>query len=488
MDEKSSVQEPKSVEKELLLLDLRRIFWLAPLGLLLTFALLATMHFLKRDLTLEGFSLIDFKNPSFEQIWADAVNIVPEDFDPLTWLLTFLTFDVAIVVVIVMDGKSRIKGTIELFSSASIGTSIVILFLTGMLSPCLMDRNGTFIGLVSILFISVWACILANASKILTEEERITRVTEEQKKKLESDATALRERLSNGIDSRFGEKTNIKWFQRLKAPVLVVFVPYFLVLAAFFAAVPASVEKEVSVPLFIYFVRALGQVSIMQIVGFICQFLCCVLICSSAITAILVPMLLDIAVGTETQPFFRKVEQIAWLMLVSFYIPVVHLGVLCSLWSPWPKFLSTSGIVLTIALVVICLCSLFLISLPRFCTSKKNSLCYWINKLFDRYRHYSFHKSLRRITENLQRMEDFGSATPVFGLKRKEIQDEDLANAPALDVEQSLDERLAVLERQTAALLNATQRLELSTSRMKKKNSVRCLFSRFNSADRSSGV
>ena len=96
MDEKSSVQEPKSVEKELLLLDLRRIFWLAPLGLLLTFALLATMHFLKRDLTLEGFSLIDFKNPSFEQIWADAVNIVPEDFDPLTWLLTFLTFDVAI--------------------------------------------------------------------------------------------------------------------------------------------------------------------------------------------------------------------------------------------------------------------------------------------------------------------------------------------------------------------------------------------------------
>lgn len=488
MDEKSSVQEPKSVEKELLLLDLRRIFWLAPLGLLLTFALLATMHFLKRDLTLEGFSLIDFKNPSFEQIWADAVNIVPEDFDPLTWLLTFLTFDVAIVVVIVMDGKSRIKGTIELFSSASIGTSIVILFLTGMLSPCLMDRNGTFIGLVSILFISVWACILANASRILTEEERITRVTEEQKKKLESDATALRERLSNGIDSRFGEKTNIKWFQRLKAPVLVVFVPYFLVLAAFFAAVPASVEKEVSVPLFIYFVRALGQVSIMQIVGFICQFLCCVLICSSAITAILVPMLLDIAVGTETQPFFRKVEQIAWLMLVSFYIPVVHLGVLCSLWSPWPKFLSTSGIVLTIALVVICLCSLFLISLPRFCTSKKNSLCYWINKLFDRYRHCSFHKSLRRITENLQRMEDFGSATPVFGLKRKEIQDEDLANAPALDVEQSLDERLAVLERQTAALLNATQRLELSTSRMKKKNSVRCLFSRFNSADRSSGV
>ena len=78
--------------------------------------------------------MIDFKNPSFEQIWADAVNIVPEDFDPLTWLLTFLTFDVAIVVVIVMDGKSRIKGTIELFSSASIGTSIVILFLTGMLS------------------------------------------------------------------------------------------------------------------------------------------------------------------------------------------------------------------------------------------------------------------------------------------------------------------------------------------------------------------
>lgn len=488
MDEKSSVQEPESVEKELLLLDLRRIFWLAPLGLLLTFALLATMHFLKRDLTLEGSSLIDFKNSFFGQIWADAVNIVPEDSDPLTWLLTFLTFDVAIVVVIVMDGKSRIKGTIELFSSASIGTSIVILFLTGMLSPCLMDRNGTFIGLVSILFISVWACILANASRILTEEERITLVTEEQKKKLESDATALRERLSNGIDSRFGEKTNIKWFQRLKAPVLLVFVPYFLVLAAFFAAVPASVEKEVSVPLFIYFVRALGQVSIMQIVGFICQFLCCVLICSSAITAILVPMLLDVVVGTETQPFFRKVEQIVWLMIVSFYIPVVHLGVLCSLWSPWPKFLSASGIVLTIALVVICLCSLFLISLPWFCTSKKNSLYYWINKLFDRYRHYSFHKSLRRITENLQRMEDFGSATPVFGLKRKEIQDEDLANAPALDVEQSLDERLAVLERQTAALLNATQRLELSTSRMKKKNSVRCLFSRFNSADRSSGV
>ena len=259
MDEKSSVQEPESVEKKLLLLDLRRIIWLAPLGLLLTFALLATMHFSKRDLTLEGSSLIDFKNSFFGQIWADAVNIVPEDSDPLTWLLTFLTFDVAIVVVIVMDGKSRIKGTIELFSSASIGTSIVILFLTGMLSPCLMDRNGTFIGLVSILFISVWACILANASRILTEEERITLVTEEQKKKLESDATALRERLSNGIDSRFGEKTNIKWFQRLKAPVLLVFVPYFLVLAAFFAAVPASVEKEVSVPLFIYFVRALGD-------------------------------------------------------------------------------------------------------------------------------------------------------------------------------------------------------------------------------------
>ena len=89
---------------------------------------------------------------------------------------------------------------------------------------------------------------MANASRILTEEERITRVTEEQKKKLESDATALRERLSNGIDSRFGEKTNIKWFQRLKAPVLVVFVPYFLVLAAFFAAVPALSLIHISEP------------------------------------------------------------------------------------------------------------------------------------------------------------------------------------------------------------------------------------------------
>lgn len=51
-----------------------------------------------------------------KQVWADAADHVrPGCSDPLTCLLTFLTLNAAIVVVIVLEGKSRVKGTIELF-------------------------------------------------------------------------------------------------------------------------------------------------------------------------------------------------------------------------------------------------------------------------------------------------------------------------------------------------------------------------------------
>ena len=161
------------MEGKLLLLDLKKIIWVAPLSWLTMFISLACLLLSEHqsDWKWNISSVTKSIIPFLEQVWADAADHVrPGCSDPLTCLLTFLTLNAAIVVVIALEGKTRVKGTIELFSSVSIGTSVFILALTGILTPCLIEEYGPIFGPLFILFILVWSCILANASRIYSEE------------------------------------------------------------------------------------------------------------------------------------------------------------------------------------------------------------------------------------------------------------------------------------------------------------------------------
>lgn len=180
--EKDPILKLRRMEGKLLLLDLKKIIWVAPLSWLMMFISLASLLFSEHqsDWKWNISSVTKSIIPFAKQVWADAADHVrPGCSDPLTCLLTFLTLNAAIVVVIVLEGKSRVKGTIELFSSVSIGTSVFILALTGILTPCLIEEYGLILGLLFILFILVWSCILANASRIYSEEERIKRSEKE---------------------------------------------------------------------------------------------------------------------------------------------------------------------------------------------------------------------------------------------------------------------------------------------------------------------
>ena len=142
------------MEGKLLLLDLKKIIWVAPLSWLMMFISLASLLFSEHqsDWKWNISSVTKSIIPFAKQVWADAADHVrPGCSDPLTCLLTFLTLNAAIVVVIVLEGKSRVKGTIELFSSVSIGTSVFILALTGILTPCLIEEYGLILGLLFIL-------------------------------------------------------------------------------------------------------------------------------------------------------------------------------------------------------------------------------------------------------------------------------------------------------------------------------------------------
>ena len=185
--EKDPILKLRRMEGKLLLLDLKKIIWVAPLSWLMMFISLASLLFSEHqsDWKWNISSVTKSIIPFAKQVWADAADHVrPGCSDPLTCLLTFLTLNAAIVVVIVLEGKSRVKGTIELFSSVSIGTSVFILALTGILTPCLIEEYGLILGLLFILFILVWSCILANASRIYSEEERIKRSEKSRRKNL----------------------------------------------------------------------------------------------------------------------------------------------------------------------------------------------------------------------------------------------------------------------------------------------------------------
>lgn len=233
--EKDLILKLRRMEGKLLLLDLKKIIWVAPLSWLMMFISLASLLFSEHqsDWKWNISSVTKSIIPFAKQVWADAADHVrPGCSDPLTCLLTFLTLNAAIVVVIVLEGKSRVKGTIELFSSVSIGTSVFILALTGILTPCLIEEYGLILGLLFILFILVWSCILANASRIYSEEERIKRSEKEQKKELESEKKVLEDKLEK-LPGEANKTKYLKW-HRYGPPVLLVFIPTFLLSSVLF--------------------------------------------------------------------------------------------------------------------------------------------------------------------------------------------------------------------------------------------------------------
>lgn len=233
--EKDPILKLRRMEGKLLLLDLKKIIWVAPLSWLMMFISLASLLFSEHqsDWKWNISSVTKSIIPFAKQVWADAADHVrPGCSDPLTCLLTFLTLNAAIVVVIVLEGKSRVKGTIELFSSVSIGTSVFILALTGILTPCLIEEYGLILGLLFILFILVWSCILANASRIYSEEERIKRSEKEQKKELESEKKVLEDKLEK-LPGEANKTKYLKW-HRYGPPVLLVFIPTFLLSSVLF--------------------------------------------------------------------------------------------------------------------------------------------------------------------------------------------------------------------------------------------------------------
>lgn len=127
----------------------------------------------------------------------------------------------------------------------------------------------------------------------------------------------------------------------------------------------------------------------------------------------------------------------------------------------------------TLVLICIALCAVayayFLMRLPWTCASRKN----WRGRLFNCYRYHSFTNSIKRIDKELELV------NKKLEQRKKSDQKQDQNGtvppyAPASNMEQPLEQRLAVLERQTAALLDVTEKLEASISSTKqKKNSLR---------------
>lgn len=360
------------MEGKLLLLDLKKIIWVAPLSWLMMFISLASLLFSehqsdwKWNISSVTKSIISFA----KQVWADAADHVrPGCSDPLTCLLTFLTLNAAIVVVIVLEGKSRVKGTIELFSSVSIGTSVFILALTGILTPCLIEEYGLILGLLFILFILVWSCILANASRIYSEEERIKRSEKEQKKELESEKKVLEDKLEK-LPGEANKTKYLKW-HRYGPPVLLVFIPTFLLSSVLFTVL-------------------LGNRSSNSGLLFL-SILICALLISLLYTGLLVPMLLEVVVDAEQHSFIRAMGILLWLLMVIFFSPLLPLLTVYPSWSHD-----------TLVLICIALCAVayayFLMRLPWTCASRKN----WRGRLFNCYRYHSFTNSIKRIDKELE--------------------------------------------------------------------------------------
>lgn len=425
------------MEGKLLLLDLKKIIWVAPLSWLTMFVSLACLLFSEHqsDWKWNISSVPKSIIPFLEQVWADAADHVrPGCSDPLTCLLTFLTLNAAIVVVIVLEGKSRVKGTIELFSSVSIGTSVFILALTGILTPCLIEEYGLILGLLFILFILVWSCILANASRIYSEEERIKRSEEEQKKELESEKKVLEDKLEELPGE--ANKTKYPMWHRYGPPALLVFIPTFLLSSVLF-----------TVPLDNWFNFSL-----------LFPVLFCAPLISLLCTGLLVPMLLEVVVDAEQHSFIRGMGILLWLLMVIFFSPLLP-----SL-TVYPSWSHDTLVLIRIALCALCAVAYawFLIRLPWTCASRKN----WRGRLFDCYRYHSFTNSIKRIDKELEPLDKKSKQKTDQKQNHSEIAP---TNTPASNMEQPLEQRLAVLERQTAALLDVTEKLEASISSTKQK-------------------
>lgn len=255
------------------------------------------------------------------------------------------------------------------FSSVSIGTSVFILALTGILTPCLIEEYGPIFGPLFILFILVWSCILANASRIYSEEERIKRSEEEQKKELESEKKDLADKLEK-LPGEANKTKYLKW-HRYGPPVLLVFIPTFLLSSVLFTVL-------------------LGNRSSNSGLLFL-SILICALLISLLYTGLLVPMLLEVVVDAEQHSFIRVMGILLWLLMVIFFSPLLPLLTVYPSWSHD-----------TLVLICIALCAgayaYFLMRLPWTCTSRKN----WRGRLFNCYRYHSFTNSIKRIDKELE--------------------------------------------------------------------------------------
>lgn len=110
--EKDPILKLRRMEGKLLLLDLKKIIWVAPLSWLMMFISLASLLFSEHqsDWKWNISSVTKSIIPFAKQVWADAADHVrPGCSDPLTCLLTFLTLNAAIVVVIVLEGEKQSK-------------------------------------------------------------------------------------------------------------------------------------------------------------------------------------------------------------------------------------------------------------------------------------------------------------------------------------------------------------------------------------------
>lgn len=255
------------------------------------------------------------------------------------------------------------------FSSVSIGTSVFILALTGILTPCLIEEYGPIFGPLFILFILVWSCILANASRIYSEEERIKRSEEEQKKELESEKKDLADKLEK-LPGEANKTKYLKW-HRYGPPVLLVFIPTFLLSSVLFTVL-------------------LGNRSSNSGLLFL-SILICALLISLLYTGLLVPMLLEVVVDAEQHSFIRVMGILLWPLMVIFFSPLLPLLTVYPSWSHD-----------TLVLICIALCAVayayFLMRLPWTCASRKN----WRGRLFNCYRYHSFTNSIKRIDKELE--------------------------------------------------------------------------------------
>lgn len=171
-------------------------------------------------------------------------------------------------------------------------------------------------------------------------------------------------------------------------------------------------------------------------------------------------MLLEVVVDAEQHSFIRVMGIFLWLLMVIFFSPLLPLLTVYPSWSHD-----------TLVLICIALCAVayayFLMRLPWTCASRKN----WRGRLFNCYRYHSFTNSIKRIDKELELV------NKKLEQRKKSDQKQDQNGtvppyAPASNMEQPLEQRLAVLERQTAALLDVTEKLEASISSTKQKKTL----------------